>query len=113
MSVLLFAASSGAGVSFFISEGRIALGMFEIIFSSLIGYATIIYATLCTLTCLRIFTDTDVDDGAIFTGTLFRAERFRGIFNLRYALTYILFYILFSFITVLITALRALAVSLV
>ncbi len=114
-SVFFSGAISGMLISFFMSRSRLALSMFEIVFSSVSGYATVIYATLCTLTALRIFTPPEETPQTpeIFTGTLFSSSHFRGIFNFRYALTYILFYILFSLAITLILALRALVVSLV
>ncbi len=113
VSVMTNGAASGMFSAFFIREGRVALGLFEVIFSSVLGYILVIYATLCTLTAIRIFTDVKTDGTSeIFTGTLFCATGFRRIFNLRYAMSYIAFYIILSLLCVLITLVRALAVSL-
>ena len=104
---------SGAKVSHFMREGRVVLCLFEIIFSSASAYFLILWAVMVTLSSMRIFTD-NVDDTSrdIFTGRLFRAEKFCGIFNLRYILTYTCFYIFMSLAATLLAVVRAFAVSL-
>lgn len=69
----------------------------EIIFTSLTAYLMIIYSSFVTLTSMRIFTDTKTNDkNELFNGVMFRAEKFRGIFNLRYILSYVIFFLLFA-----------------
>ncbi len=103
---------SGAACSFFISKSRIMLGLFEIIFSSVAGYASIIYSTVVTLVAMRIFTDVP-KDSELFTGTLFTPSGFRGVFNYRFALSYIAFYIIFALFLSLVIIIRSLLASLV
>lgn len=106
-------AFNGALVSHFMREKRVALCLFEIIFSSATAYFLILWAVMVTLSSLRIFTD-NVKDGTreLFTGRLFVADKFRGIFNFRYIFTYTCFFVFMSLFTVIISALRALIASL-
>lgn len=112
LSCSLLGGVSGAFCSYCMSAGRVALTLFEIIFSSVVGYFTVIYATMTALSALKIYTDTKTDSPELFTGSLFCAAGFRGIFNFRYAATYIAFYILLSIILTLITLARALLATL-
>lgn len=104
---------SGAQVSHFMREQRVALCIFEIIFSSATAYFMILWAVMVTLSSMRIFTDEVKDTSReIFTGRLFRADKFCSIFNLRYILTYTCFFIFMSLSVVILSAVRALAASL-
>ncbi len=68
----------------------------ELISRLFTAYFLISYATFVTLTAFRIYTDEGVKSTDIFTGTLFLARGFRGIFNFRYIGSYILFFIIFT-----------------
>lgn len=112
LSCSLLGAWSGAFCSYCMSAGRVALTLFEIIFSSVVGYFTVIYATMTCLSALKIFTDIKSDSPELFSGSLFCASGFRGVFNFRYAATYIAFYVLLSLVLILVTLIRTFAVTL-
>ncbi len=112
LSCALLGAGSGAFCSYLMSVGRVALVLFEIIFSSVVGYFTVIYATMTSLSALKIFTDVKSDAPELFSGSLFCASGFRGVFNFRYAATYIAFYVLLSATLTIITLIRTFAVTL-
>lgn len=85
------------GARFFALTGReLHTILIEMVFSALCAYLLIIYSSFVTLTGIRIFTDVKTENKReLFDGVLFRAERFRGIFNIRYVASYIMFFILF------------------
>ncbi len=113
-SVILTGFMCGTECSYLFGIGRWATAVFEIIFSSAVNYLMILYATMVTLTALRIFTDEKNNSkNEIFEGSLFCASGFRGIFNYRYVLSYIGFYVFISIVAAGVTLLRALAVMLV
>ena len=104
---------SGAQISYFMREGRLALCLFEIVFSSATSYFLILWAVMVTLSSMRIFTDNVKDSPSeLFTGKLFRADKFCKIFNLRYIFTYTCFFIFMSLAAVLVSAIRAFAAAL-
>ncbi len=70
--------------------------LLELISRLFTAYFLISYATFTTLTALRIFTDEGVKSTDLFTGTLFLARSFKGIFNFRYVGSYILFFFIFT-----------------
>ena len=71
--------------------------LLELISHLFTAYFLISYASFVTLTAFRIFTDEGVKNGTdLFTGTLFSARGFKGIFNFRYVGSYILFFIIFT-----------------
>lgn len=77
------------------------------------SYFLISWATFVTLTAMRIFTDTGIETGKdIFTGTMFLARGFKGIFNFRYILSYILFFTLFTLPPVLMSIIKDYIVTL-
>lgn len=114
LTVILTGLVSGAECSYLFEKGRWATAGLEIIFSSAVNYLMILYATMVTLTALRIFTDEkNGSSHEIFEGSLFCAKGFRGIFNYRYVLSYICFYVFISLVAAGVIFLRALAVMLV
>ena len=114
LAVLLTGFMCGAECSYLFGIGRWATAVFEIIFSSAVNYLMILYATMVTLTAVRIFTDEKTDSkNEIFQGSLCCAAGFRGIFNYKYVISYISFYVFISLIAAGVTLLRALAVMLV
>ena len=87
----------------------------EVLFSSLTAYLLVIYSSFVTLTSMRIFTDTNTNTkvkNELFGGVMFRAEKFRGIFNLRYILSYIAFFLVFAMFIGFFSASRAFLLSL-
>jgi hypothetical protein len=113
ITVLLMGALSGGYCSYIMRLNRVALCIFEIIFSSITSYLLIIYSTMITLTALRIFTDVKKSDcPEIFDGTLFCAKGFRNIFNFRYIFSYIGFFLFICTFVTLAAALRTVAVTL-
>ena len=113
VTVNVSGALSGVESAYLMRSGKIALSLFETIFSSSSGYFMIIYATMVTLTALRIFTDTKKGSSPqLFEGSLFCAGGFRGIFNYRYILSYVGFYIFISLTTSIVVLVRAVAASL-
>lgn len=71
--------------------------LLELVSRLFTSYFLISYASFVTLTAFRIFTDEGVKKGVdLFTGTLFLARSFKGIFNFRYVGSYILFFIIFT-----------------
>ena len=112
--IVLSGIMAGGESAYLFSVGRWGVALFEAIFSSAVNYLMILYATMVTLTALRIFTDRKKDSSPeIFEGSLFCASGFRGIFNYRYVLSYIGFYIFISLVTAGVTLVRAFAVMLV
>ena len=104
---------NGAETAYLMGRGRLALSLFELIFSTAVSYLLILWATLVTLSAVRLFTDTKKGSRPeLFTGSLFNVGDFRGIFNFRYIFTYTGFYVLLSLGTLLLTLLRALSTSL-
>lgn len=68
----------------------------EILFSVATAYIFVVFSSFVTLTGLRIFTDNKSNKKReLFDGVLFRAEGFKGIYNIRYILSYILFFLIF------------------
>lgn len=112
LTICVSGAFSGAQVSHFMREKRVALCLFEIIFSSATVYFLILWAVMVTLSSMRIFTDEVKDNRELFTGRLFRADKFCGIFNLRYIFTYTCFFVFMSLGVVLVSAIRAFTASL-
>ena len=85
----------------------------ELFFTSMTAYLLVIYSSFVTLTSMRIFTDTKTNDKKeLFDGVMFRAEKFRGIFNLRYILSYVMFFLLFAVLIGFLSALKAFLLSL-
>ena len=81
--------------------------LLELISRLFTAYFLISYASFVTLTALRIFTDDGIKNKTdLFTGTLFSARGFRGIFNFRYIGSYILFFIIFTLPTLGVTTLK-------
>lgn len=101
---------SGVESAFIINNGRMAFGIFELIFLSSEAYILILWASMTTLSALRIFTDIKKEDfPELFTGSLFCAGGFRRVFNFRYILSYIGFYIFMCSAALIFCVLRAVA----
>lgn len=100
------------GVRCISADSAFCLGT-EIFFSCLTAYGLVIYSSFVTLTSLRIFSDTKTNDKReLFDGVMFRAEKFKGIFNLRYVLSYVAFFILFACFSAFFSATKAFLLSL-
>ncbi len=94
-AVLIYGAITGCRIAS-ASDGQLFSIFIEAFFSTLSAYLIVIYATFVALTGLRIFTDEKTNNNRVlFDGVMFRAVRFRGIFNLRYIASYIAFFLLF------------------
>ena len=96
LSVLVVSVS---GLTLVKSLSGLSLSPFllELVSHIFTAYFLISYASFVTLTAFRIFTDEGVKNGTdLFTGTLFSAQGFKGIFNFRYIGSYILFFIIFT-----------------
>lgn len=84
------------GVRCLCADSPFSLGV-EIFFSCITAYGLVIYSSFVTLTSLRIFSATKINGKReLFDGVMFRADKFIGIFNLRYVLSYVAFFILFA-----------------
>lgn len=95
LSVLVYGVFQGFRISMGLGA-HIFVFLIDILFSFFISYLLVIYSTFVTLTCLKIFRDTERDGKEeLFDGVLFRAGRFCSIFNLRYIASYILFFTVF------------------
>ena len=103
---------------------RLAAGIFEesaftvavhIVLSSVMGYVLVIYSSFVTLTGVGIFTGIEEKSGTptLFDGVMFRATKFRGIFNLRFISSYILFFLFFSVVISLVSIIRMFLLSLI
>lgn len=68
----------------------------SLFFTALCGYVLTVYATFVTLTSMKIFTDVKKPEGNVLEGILFRANKFKGIFNFRYIGSYLLFFLFFT-----------------
>lgn len=100
------------GVRCISADSAFCLGA-EILFSCLTAYGLVVYSSFVTLTSLRIFSDTKTNDKReLFDGVMFRAERFKGIFNLRYVMSYVAFFILFACFSAFFSATKAFLLSL-
>lgn len=78
------------------TNAEIYIILTEVFFFTVTAYLLVVYSSFVTLTGLRIFTDVKTEDKReLFDGVLFRAERFKGIFNFRYIASYIMFFLLF------------------
>lgn len=113
ITVCLTGLFNGAQASYIMRRGRIALAMFETVFSSAVSYLLILWAIMTTLSSIRLFTDVKKEDAPeLFTGSMFCTAGFRKTFNYRYILSYIGFYIFMSLGASVLTLLRALAATL-
>lgn len=94
ITLFIYGVLAGARAS--LSVGDTYTALVEVFFSSLTAYLLVVYSSFVTLTGIGIFTSQE-DDGErrMFDGVMFRAKKFRGIFNFRYIASYILFFLLF------------------
>ena len=103
------------GIRCISADSAFCLGV-EIFFSCITAYGLVIYSSFVTLTSLRIFSDTKTTKTngkrELFDGVLFRAEKFIGIFNMRYLLSYVAFFLLFGAFISFFSAAKAFLLSL-
>lgn len=94
-AVFLYGALFGARLAS-MANAQTYIILTEVFFFTVTAYLLVVYSSFVTLTGLRIFTDVKTDDKReLFDGVLFRAQRFRGIFNFRYIASYVAFFLLF------------------
>ena len=113
LALLVYGLLSGARLMLCRGEGAY-ISITEGLFSFLSAYVLIVYSTFVTLTGLRIFTDRKGEKGEreLFDGVMFRADTFKGIFNLRYVGSYILFFLAFLALQILLSAIKVFLLTL-
>ncbi|MBE6701091.1 MAG: hypothetical protein E7582_04290 [Ruminococcaceae bacterium] len=110
ITVILYGLRLGVGVF----EKSPFIVMTHVILCAVMGYVLVIYSSFVTLTGVGIFTENEKKEGPVlFDGVMFRANKFHGIFNLRFVLSYILFFLFFLVVILLVSTIRMFLLSLI